>query len=75
MEKFKKYGSFILGLIFIYDFLHTLSSNTVETYDVVGLEVSKITYLGYLLAIAVSFISYGLTKHFEKNRDERDEFA
>lgn len=67
MKQIKTYGALIIGAIFLYDFIITFSSGSVEQYDVIGLEVSKITYLAYLLAIAVSFLTYGFTKQTEKS--------
>ena len=75
METFKKYGSLILGAIFQYDFIITFLSTTAEPFDVLGLEVSKINYLAYLQAIAISFLSYGFTKQFqsdEKSAETKD---
>ncbi len=70
MKQIKTYGALIIGAIFLYDFIITFSSGSVEQYDVIGLEVSKITYLAYLLSIAVSFLTYGFTKLNEKSDSE-----
>lgn len=70
MKKVKRFGSLIIGAIFLYDFIITLSSNNVEQYEVIGLEVSKTPYLAYLLAIAVSFLIYGFTRQNEKSDSE-----
>lgn len=69
MKYLKKYGALILGAIFLFDFIHTLNSISGELYEVIGLEVSKTTYLAYLLAIAVSFLTYGYTIKSEKEDD------
>ena len=69
MKQIKSYGAFILGAIFLYDFIITFSSDGAEPFDVIGMEVSKTTYLAYLVAVAISFISYG----FRKQLEERDE--
>lgn len=66
MDKFKNIAALVIGSIFLYDFIITLFSKSDQVYDVIGLEVSRITYLAYLLAISVSFLSYGFTKQSEK---------
>ncbi|NBC25715.1 MAG: hypothetical protein GVY08_02565 [Bacteroidetes bacterium] len=68
MNKFKTYGSLIIGAIFLYDFIITLSSDSGgEHYDVIGFEVSKITYLTYLLAISFSCLTYGIERQFQES--------
>jgi hypothetical protein len=69
MRQIKIYGSLILGAIFLYDFIIAFSSDCAEQFDVIGMEISKTTYLAYLLAVAISFLSYGFRKQF-KDEDE-----
>lgn len=75
MKKFKGYGALILGAIFLYDFAMTFVSNTVGQYDVIGFHVSKFTYLAYLLAVAVSFLSYALTNLYRHESAENPDIA
>lgn len=72
MKSIKKFGSLIIGAIFLYDFVLTFLSNNAEQYDVIGLEVSKLTYLAYLMAIAVSFLTYGYMINIE-NKDPENQ--
>jgi len=62
MKQFKRYGALIIGAIFLYDFTITFTSDCNGQFDVIGMEVSRTTYLAYLLAVAISFLSYGFTK-------------
>lgn len=71
MKKIKAYGALIIGAMFLSDFMITFLSNSPKQYDVIGLEVSKITYLAYLLAIAVSLLTYGFTKQVEMSNSEK----
>ena len=69
MKQIKRYAALILGAIFLYDFIITFKTDITGQFDVIGMEVSKTTYLAYLLAVAISFLSYG----FRKQVDDRDE--
>lgn len=71
MKTIKKFGALVIGAIYLYDFIIIFLSNNAHHYDVIGLEVSKITYLAYLLAISVSFLTYGFTKHIEAGNTEK----
>lgn len=71
MKKIKKFGALIIGAIYLYDFIITFLSNSPEQYDVIGLEVSKFTYLAYLLAIAVSLLTYGFTMQVETSSSDK----
>ncbi|WP_340102724.1 hypothetical protein [Rhodohalobacter sp. 8-1] len=70
MKRIKTFGALIIGAIFMYDFIITFTSNSIEQYEVIGMDVSKTTYLAYLLAITISFLSYGFTKQFENEGEE-----
>jgi len=68
MTKFKTYGALIIGSIYLYDFIITLlSEKGTEYYDVIGFGVSKISYLAYLLAISITFLTYGIKRQFQDN--------
>jgi len=58
-----------MGAIFLYDFTLTFTSDCTGQFDVIGMEVSKTTYLAYLLAVAISLLSYGFRKQLD-NEDE-----
>ena len=66
MDTLKKVAALIIGLLFLYDFIMTLSSNGDQAFHVIGFEVSKLTYLAYLLATSISFLTYVLTKQMEQ---------
>lgn len=72
MKDIKRFGALIIGAIFFYDFLITFASNSAEQYEVIGMEVTKITYLAYLLAVAVSFLSYGFTTQIQNEIKSAD---
>lgn len=70
MDKVKKAAALMFGTIYLYDFIDTLSTDSSQVFDVIGFEVSKITYLAFLLAVCVSFLTYGFTKQMEKRDSE-----
>ncbi|HKL14959.1 MAG TPA: hypothetical protein VJ915_04955 [Balneolaceae bacterium] len=69
MKQIKRYAALIMGAIFLYDFTLTFTSDCTGQFDVIGMEVSKTTYLAYLLAVAISLLSYGFRKQLD-NEDE-----
>ena len=71
MKHIKKYGALIIGAIFLYDFIITFRSGSVDEYEVIGMGVSKITYLAYLMAVAISFLAYGFGHQTQNTKDEK----
>lgn len=75
MKYIKTYGALIIGAIYLFDFIHTFRSISNEPFNVIGLEVSKTTYLAYLLAISVTFLAYGFTEKYKNDDADKSQKA